>query len=163
MSRFLAPPFWRRSPIVSNPGASCWRLVLRASSPGLSRLRTSAEGLESWRLSVGDACRLLRILAIPVGDLCCRPQVLASPCCGRLPRVWPQVLPQQSKIPNARGGFLSPRTQIEVTSVGKYQLNEAVGIGFKSRSSLLVRNNYCLLYTSPSPRDRPLSRMPSSA
>ena len=24
-------------------------------------------------------------------------------------------------------------------------------------------NNYCLLYTSPSPRDRSLSRMPSSA
>ena len=27
----------------------------------------------------------------------------------------------------------------------------------------VVRNNYCLLYTSPSPRDGLLSRMPSSA
>ena len=27
----------------------------------------------------------------------------------------------------------------------------------------LVQNNICLLYTSPSPRDRSLSRMPSSA
>ena len=26
-----------------------------------------------------------------------------------------------------------------------------------------IRDNYCLLYTSPSPRDRLLSRMPSSA
>ena len=26
-----------------------------------------------------------------------------------------------------------------------------------------TNNKYCLLYTSPSPRDRPLSRMPSSA
>ena len=26
-----------------------------------------------------------------------------------------------------------------------------------------IKNNLCLLYTSPSPRDRSLSRMPSSA
>ena len=31
---------------------------------------------------------------------------------------------------------------------------------FKSRDD---RNNFCLLYTSPSPRDATLSRMPSSA
>ena len=28
---------------------------------------------------------------------------------------------------------------------------------------LIARNGFCLLYTSPSPRDRSLSRMPSSA
>ena len=28
---------------------------------------------------------------------------------------------------------------------------------------ILINNNYCLLYTSPSPRDRTRSRMPSSA
>ena len=32
-----------------------------------------------------------------------------------------------------------------------------------SYHSLLVTYNACLLYTSPSPRDRSLSRMPSSA
>ena len=30
-------------------------------------------------------------------------------------------------------------------------------------ANLFVRNNTCLLYTSPSPRDRTRSRMPSSA
>ena len=39
------------------------------------------------------------------------------------------------------------------------QLVEAAGPGF--RSDALVTD--CLLYTSPSPRDRSLSRMPSSA
>eukprot|EP00656_Telonema_subtile_P014619 TRINITY_DN17520_c0_g1_i1.p1 TRINITY_DN17520_c0_g1~~TRINITY_DN17520_c0_g1_i1.p1 ORF type:complete len:186 (+),score=67.09 TRINITY_DN17520_c0_g1_i1:195-752(+) len=33
----------------------------------------------------------------------------------------------------------------------------------RSRLSALVRGNTCLLYTSPSPRDRTRSRMPSSA
>ena len=37
---------------------------------------------------------------------------------------------------------------------------------FKSFSPLIcfaIKSNTCLLYTSPSPRDRSLSRMPSSA
>ena len=33
----------------------------------------------------------------------------------------------------------------------------------KVASKLRPRSNYCLLYTSPSPRDRTRSRMPSSA
>ena len=40
----------------------------------------------------------------------------------------------------------------------KSQINEAVG---KVKGPIWVVN--CLLYTSPSPRDRSLSRMPSSA
>ena len=37
---------------------------------------------------------------------------------------------------------------------------KAPGVGFMRR---LVEKNYCLLYTSPSPRDQRGSRMPSSA
>ena len=33
----------------------------------------------------------------------------------------------------------------------------------KSKTTLLIDNRYCLLYTSPSPRDKRQSRMPSSA
>ena len=36
------------------------------------------------------------------------------------------------------------------------------GSGYLSQK-LMVENNICLLYTSPSPRDRTRSRMPSSA
>ena len=31
------------------------------------------------------------------------------------------------------------------------------------KNDLISKANYCLLYTSPSPRDKRLSRMPSSA
>ena len=34
---------------------------------------------------------------------------------------------------------------------------------FKEAGKFVGKYNNCLLYTSPSPRDRPLSRMPSSA
>ena len=34
---------------------------------------------------------------------------------------------------------------------------------YQQKYSQSIKSNDCLLYTSPSPRDRPLSRMPSSA
>ena len=37
------------------------------------------------------------------------------------------------------------------------------GKGFKIQGSDIAKNKNCLLYTSPSPRDRTRSRMPSSA
>ena len=37
------------------------------------------------------------------------------------------------------------------------------GIDASSKEILLIDNESCLLYTSPSPRDDELSRMPSSA
>ena len=40
--------------------------------------------------------------------------------------------------------------------------SSAVGL-YIGDGSLLFSNNFCLLYTSPSPRDRTRSRMPSSA
>ena len=36
-------------------------------------------------------------------------------------------------------------------------------LGTDPASANALRNRYCLLYTSPSPRDATLSRMPSSA
>ena len=42
------------------------------------------------------------------------------------------------------------------------QLREATGAGFKD-CNLAIKESGCLLYTSPSPRDRTRSRMPSSA
>ena len=40
---------------------------------------------------------------------------------------------------------------------------EKEGFAFRTTDSTLNTSNYCLLYTSPSPRDRQKSRMPSSA
>ena len=43
-----------------------------------------------------------------------------------------------------------------------YHVNNAVSLGV-SREEIIETINICLLYTSPSPRDRQKSRMPSSA
>ena len=40
---------------------------------------------------------------------------------------------------------------------------DSIAAGASGIACGVVRNNYCLLYTSPSPRDRQKSRMPSSA
>ena len=45
-------------------------------------------------------------------------------------------------------------------SKGKLSINDNGNAIFSGEVSL---DNYCLLYTSPSPRDHPRSRMPSSA
>ena len=53
------------------------------------------------------------------------------------------------------GGIMAPRTSSQISL--KYeapQFAQAVGLQF---------DRFCLLYTSPSPRDATLSRMPSSA
>ena len=45
-------------------------------------------------------------------------------------------------------------------------IEKIAGLGLikiKSDKNLRAQLKFCLLYTSPSPRDRPLSRMPSSA
>ena len=43
------------------------------------------------------------------------------------------------------------------------ELRDKTGAGMMDCKNALNENNGCLLYTSPSPRDRSLSRMPSSA
>ena len=56
-----------------------------------------------------------------------------------------------------------------VSSIGKGTSAAALGMLLKSRGYRVVLQkfdpyiNVCLLYTSPSPRDRTRSRMPSSA
>ena len=44
----------------------------------------------------------------------------------------------------------------------KFKINEN-RISYEKQSSMSAKSNFCLLYTSPSPRDRTRSRMPSSA
>ena len=45
-----------------------------------------------------------------------------------------------------------------------YLHNSDITFDFTKENKMIVHNNIsCLLYTSPSPRDRSLSRMPSSA
>ena len=46
---------------------------------------------------------------------------------------------------------------------GQIEMAEAVANALSDRHHLLVQAGTCLLYTSPSPRDRQKSRMPSSA
>ena len=50
-----------------------------------------------------------------------------------------------------------------IIKVGEKDLIEMVLIPENDRSTLCVSSQACLLYTSPSPRDLRLSRMPSSA
>ena len=51
------------------------------------------------------------------------------------------------------------KTEYTVTSIGNFAFSECSGL-----TSVTIPNSVtCLLYTSPSPRDRILSRMPSSA
>ena len=53
----------------------------------------------------------------------------------------------------------------ELSGVGMMECKKAlVEVGGDIEKALdLLRSNSCLLYTSPSPRDRTRSRMPSSA
>src|SRR5665811_1592923 len=52
------------------------------------------------------------------------------------------------------------RVHTTVREVLRIHVDVKVGTG---RQGVYVRNSDCLLYTSPSPRDRTRSRMPSSA
>ena len=47
--------------------------------------------------------------------------------------------------------------------VGKYKLNVCTNLPCQLRDGQKALHHLCLLYTSPSPRDRQKSRMPSSA
>ena len=66
-------------------------------------------------------------------------------------------------------GFSSVTPREAVEHYGKEFGLNPVGSGpyklksFSTKKAILVRNENCLLYTSPSPRDRTRSRMPSSA
>ena len=61
-------------------------------------------------------------------------------------------------------GTISCDEMLELASLGASVLHpRAVEIARNYGVNLVVRSSCCLLYTSPSPRDRTRSRMPSSA
>ena len=62
-----------------------------------------------------------------------------------------------------RFGIESDNTPLAVMELFGRCVPLVVEIGFGDGESLAVMANACLLYTSPSPRDGLLSRMPSSA
>ena len=61
------------------------------------------------------------------------------------------------------GNFLSAMSDTNRTSTALSNCNLTVHISTKPNRSHLITGKTCLLYTSPSPRDRTRSRMPSSA
>ena len=60
--------------------------------------------------------------------------------------------------------YMSPLNQVAMACMKEIQ-HECfmMGIPLKTRHREVAPNQYCLLYTSPSPRDQRGSRMPSSA
>ena len=59
--------------------------------------------------------------------------------------------------------ILGSRQSIDYTEVNNQKKLERIGESLCEYFMGLVHDNNCLLYTSPSPRDATLSRMPSSA
>ena len=55
------------------------------------------------------------------------------------------------------------REEIARVIVGQHYLVDRLLVGLLANGHVLLEGVPCLLYTSPSPRDRLLSRMPSSA
>ena len=66
---------------------------------------------------------------------------------------------------NSKKDFLKkPVEHIDITSFDSRKIISSMGkMSFVSRETANAANIYCLLYTSPSPRDRQKTRMPSSA
>ena len=56
-------------------------------------------------------------------------------------------------------GISSVGTATSIRTITSFDTSDASGMF----ASLLIKNTFCLLYTSPSPRDLSTSRMPSSA
>ena len=53
---------------------------------------------------------------------------------------------------------------VPATAQAQQKVSQKVGVPLKAAQDSLARKKWdCLLYTSPSPRDRTRSRMPSSA
>ena len=74
---------------------------------------------------------------------------------GNAMQIWNRVfLMEPGRQAEATGALVAVHEAINAVSDYGYNLWETV-VG--------TQGEYCLLYTSPSPRDRSLSRMPSSA
>ena len=61
------------------------------------------------------------------------------------------------------GGKLAGSLHRNKFDLTVYDLDGAITSQFKSKGVKIAKSTGCLLYTSPSPRDRTRSRMPSSA
>ena len=74
------------------------------------------------------------------------------------------VLIEQAKQENAIGDFESRLVNLEIYRREKLKLKPIrPSWVYKNLHVSVPKANNCLLYTSPSPRDRTRSRMPSSA
>ena len=71
-----------------------------------------------------------------------------------------QLMAQRYMTRNAEVYFLSDKDAIEVVEATNNQVGAVVDL---SSNDIAFQIQICLLYTSPSPRDRQKSRMPSSA
>ena len=61
------------------------------------------------------------------------------------------------------GKHNKPTIAFRVTPYEQQVINERVKASGMKKQDYIVRSCICLLYTSPSPRDLAISRMPSSA
>ena len=78
-------------------------------------------------------------------------------------RFWPYQPPLYVRYNTASVMFCHPSQLIMVRWVYSVQHMEESGMEVKSIRLTIAKVDICLLYTSPSPRDRQKSRMPSSA
>ena len=70
-----------------------------------------------------------------------------------------------NEVPNADQTYrfrVRIRPDLRLTGTGNYNLLEGISLGDIEENRVFLSTT-CLLYTSPSPRDRTRSRMPSSA
>ena len=58
---------------------------------------------------------------------------------------------------------MSKEKLIEIAQINKYHAEQGTMTLVDDVVKIPAENYYCLLYTSPSPRDTEVSRMPSSA
>ena len=65
--------------------------------------------------------------------------------------------------PNARLGIKVPFARVGAVLPSDFKIKKARLRGIESFGMLCAKHELCLLYTSPSPRDRTRARMPSSA
>ena len=68
-----------------------------------------------------------------------------------------------TQLIDSNATFQTSGVSVNMIVVNTTDGTQAVVIGVESDTTLTVSANICLLYTSPSPRDRTRSRMPSSA
>ena len=77
-----------------------------------------------------------------------------------------RIIGEHDDVALADGDIDNRRATCEFRTAGQHSADEQIFFGGESQDdarAALGRRQFCLLYTSPSPRDRTRSRMPSSA